>query len=440
MARCCSYLTRYIRVDRRRADALASIYRTATYPSHRQRFEAGCANLLLIRCIGTNTGLRRINLVECVAMAPIALVVEPPDGGVAQHVRDLAVGLPSHGYEPVIFCPPKFAHIDELRRVCEVRTVPFRRDYTHPHHDARALARLVRDLRGSALVHSHSAKSGVLGRMAARLCGLPAVYTPHGFPFVGEMSSARRTFGKAVERRLAPSTAALICVCQFEADLAVEQGLRPRSIAVVHNGCPPAPQAETAALPEGLVVGAVSTLRPAKALHILLEAMSTVVAAMPEANLVIAGEGPLEGELHSQADRLGLDVAWLPFEPPAARYLCGFDLYVLSSAWEAFPIGPLEAQACGVPQVVTDVGGTRESVVAETGIVVPPGDPAALAAAIIDLLKDPNRRTAMRAASRARYAQRFTVEQMVARTAEVYDGVLADRSRVPILSRYAHSA
>ena len=221
-----------------------------------------------------------------------------------------------------------------------------------------------------------------------------------------------------MERRLAPSTAALICVCQFEADLAVEQG----SAHAVSPWCITAalgPAGRNTPCPEGLVVGAVSTLRPAKALHILLEAMSTVVAAMPEANLVIAGEGPLEGELHSQADRLGLDVTWLPFEPPAARYLCGFDLYVLSSAWEAFPIGPLEAQACGVPQVVTDVGGTRESVVAETGIVVPPGDPAALAAAIIDLLKDPNRRTAMRAASRARHAQRFTVEQMVARTAEV---------------------
>jgi glycosyltransferase involved in cell wall biosynthesis len=291
-------------------------------------------------------------------------------------------------------------------------------------------------VRGSALVHAHSAKSGVLGRIAAALCGLPAVYTPHGFPFVGKMSGARRTFGKVVERRLAPSTAALICVCQFEADLAAEQGLRPRSIAVVHNGCPAAPQAETAVMPEGLVVGAVSTLRPAKALHILLEAMSTVVAAMPEANVVIAGDGPMEGELRSRAVRLGLDVTWLPFEPPAARYLRGFDLYVLSSAWEAFPIGPLEAQACGVPQIVTAVGGTPESVASDTGIVVPPGEPAALAAAIIELLKDPNRRAAMRAASRARHAERFTVEQMVARTAELYDGVLADRSREPILSRH----
>jgi len=241
------------------------------------------------------------------------------------------------------------------------------------------------------------------------------------------MSSARRKFGVVVERRLAPSTAALICVCQFEADLAVENGLRPRSIAVVHNGCPPDSQVESATVAEGLVIGAVSTLRPAKALHILLEAMPSIVAAVPEAKLVIAGDGPLEGELHARADSLDIEVTWSPFEPPAARYLRAFDVYVLSSAWEAFPIGPLEAQACGIPQVVTAVGGTRESVVPETGIVVPPGDPAALAAAVIALLKDPDRRAAMSVASRARHAEHFTVEQMVARTAEVYDNVLADR-------------
>src|SRR4029079_72795 len=145
-------------------------------------------------------------------------------------------------------------------------------------------------------------------------------------------------------------------------------------------------------MPEGLVVGAVSTLRPAKALHVLLEAMPAVVAAVPEARLVIAGDGPSEGEVRKQAADLALAVTWMPFEPPAARYLRGLDLYVLSSAWEAFPIGPLEAQACGIPQVVTAVGGTRESVVPETGVVVPPGDPAALSAALVDLLLDPVRR------------------------------------------------
>lgn len=358
-------------------------------------------------------------------MARVALVCEPPDGGVAEHVRRLALGLPSHGYKPVVVVPPNFAHLEELRQHCDVRTLSFRRDYTHPYDDLRVLIGLVPIVRETELVHAHSAKSGVLGRLAARLARRPAVYSPHGFPFVGEMSSLRRKFGVLVERSLAPVTDALICVCEFERRLATRQRLRVRRAAVVHNGCPPCPSGDHVEMPQGLIVGAVSTLRPAKALDCILDAMPTIVAAVPEARLVIAGEGPLESELRAQAAGLGLDVTWLPFEPPSSRYLRGFDVYVLSSAWEAFPIGVLEAQACGIPQVVTAVGGTTESVVAETGIVVPPRDPAAMATAVIELLRDPDRRAAMSKASRARHAQLFTVERLVAGTAAVYDGVLS---------------
>jgi glycosyltransferase involved in cell wall biosynthesis len=299
--------------------------------------------------------------------------------------------------------------------VCEV--LPLRRDYGHPQDDARALAAIVPAARRSALVHSHSAKAGVLGRVAAVLARRPAVYTPHGFPFVGTMSDARRRFGVVVERALAPVTT-LICVCEFERGLARERGLRPRRAAVVHNGCPPCPDVAATPLPERPIVGAVSTFRPAKALDVLIDAMRMV----PGARLVLAGEGPLDADLRARAE--GLDITFLDYEAPPARYLKGFDVYVLSSRWEAFPIGPLEAMACGVPQVVTAVGGTRESVVPETGIVVAPDDPPALAEAINALLADPARRAEMSAASIARHAERFTVERMVAGTAAVYDAVL----------------
>src|SRR5262249_26776762 len=152
----------------------------------------------------------------------------------------------------------------------------------------------------------------------------------------------------------------LICVCEFERGLARERRLRSRRAFVVYNGCPPCPEVEPAEMPAGQVVGAVSTFRPAKALDVLIDAMRMV-----DAKLVLAGEGPLEADLRARAE--GLDVTFLPYEAPPARYLKGFGVYVLSSRWEAFPIGPLEAMACGVPQVVTAVGGTRESVVPETG-------------------------------------------------------------------------
>jgi glycosyltransferase involved in cell wall biosynthesis len=109
------------------------------------------------------------------------------------------------------------------------------------------------------------------------------------------------------------------------------------------------------------------------------------------------------------------------------RWLAGIDLFVLSSDYEAFPVAVLEALACGVPQVATDVGGTGEAVTADTGVLVPPDDPGALADAIVEVLSDGDRRRALAAASTRRHAERFGVDRMVAGTASVYTGVLEDR-------------
>jgi glycosyltransferase involved in cell wall biosynthesis len=347
-------------------------------------------------------------------MARIALVCEPPDGGAAEHVAQLVRGLPAHGHEPVLFAPEAFAP------AVDFVPLTFRRDYGHPRDDARALLRLARELRAFDLVHAHSAKAGVLARLAGWSARRPVVYTPHGFPFVGEMREARRVFSHAVERLLAPPTAAIIGVCAFERDLARANQLHPRMLAVVHNGSPPC---EPRAREPGFVVGAVSALRRGKGVDVFLDAAPAILAAVPEAELVIAGDGPQEAELKAHPNA-GL-VRWESYRPPASNHLGELDVYVLASSWEAFPIGPLEALACGVPQVVTEVGGTREAVVPETGLLIPPRDPGALAAAVVELLQDTPRREAMSVASRERHAAHFTVDRMVAGTAAVYDRVLS---------------
>jgi len=381
-------------------------------------------------------------------VARIALVCEPPHGGVAEHVTQLALGLGAHGHEPIVLCPPGFRSADALRAAgCRVLALDLRREYTHPHRDlaaVRAIAGVLRRERVE-LVHAHAAKAGVVGRLAAWLTGRPAVYTPHCFGFVGEVSAARRRFALTVERSLAPRTAAIVCVCDDERQVALAHGIGPVGrLAVIHNGCPvcdagaaPDPRLlELAA--DGLLVGAVTVLRRQKAVEVLLAAAPAVLAAVPAARIAIVGDGPERAALAEHAAALGLEgdprVAFLPFTGPAARHLRALDVYVLPSAWEAFPIGVLEAQACGVPQVATDVGGTREAVVPETGILVPPRDPGALARAVTGLLRDPDARRAMGEASRSRHAERFGLDPMLRATAALYDQTLKSPAARPTMN------
>jgi glycosyltransferase involved in cell wall biosynthesis len=360
-------------------------------------------------------------------VARIALVCEPPDGGVAEHVALLARGLPAQGHEAVVFAAadyrPRAALLAAGHPVVEL---PFVRDYAHPHRDARALGRLARALGRFDVVHAHSAKAGVLGRLAAALARRPAVYTPHGLPWIGEMQAARRQFAETVERALAPLTAALICVCEAERGFARTAGLPLGDrLVVVHNRCPAC--ADPAVAGDGLAVGTVSTYRRAKRLDVLLDAAPAILAAVPEATVRLVGEGPEAPALRAHRAARDSRVVFAPFTPPSAHHLRGLDVFVLCSGWESFPMGVLEALACGVPQVVSDVGGTREAVTPDTGVVVPRLDPAALAGAVIELLRDPGRRARMAAASRRRHAEHFGTERMVAATAAVYERVLSTR-------------
>jgi glycosyltransferase involved in cell wall biosynthesis len=371
-------------------------------------------------------------------MTRVLEVFEPPDGGVAQAVLQLARGLGAHGIEAEVAGPPEAIPYAALEaRGTRVHRLPLDRSYARPARDARALGALVRLLRSSRfdLVHCHAAKGGALGRVAARAAGVPAVYSPHCLPFVGDVSARRRTVSLALECLLGRLTAAMVCVCEDERRLAVGRRLvAPPAARVVLNGCepcaaPPPDERLLALRGDGVLAGAVSVLREQKGLHDLVAAAPRVLAALPAARVCIVGDGPKRPALEAHAAALGLDrherFALLPYEGPAERHLRALDVYVLPSLWEALPIGALEAMACGVPQVATAVGGTPEAVTPRTGALVAPHDPSALAQALIALLGDPARRRELAAASPAVHAERFTVERMVAETAAVYRDVLS---------------
>jgi glycosyltransferase involved in cell wall biosynthesis len=365
------------------------------------------------------------------------LVFEPPDGGVAENVLQLALGLPERGFEVALAGPEEAIVYDRLPPGTQVSRLAFQRGYGHPLQDLRALRALVRLMRAQAfdLVHCHSAKAGVLGRLAARMARTPVVYSPHCFPFVGPWGFARRQFSTRVERALGRRSDAIVCVADQERRLALTERVAPADrLHVVHNGCAPCePVAEDGQLAafaqEGPLAACVSVLRAQKSIDTFIRAAPLVLERMPEARLAVVGDGPMGDELHALAGELGLDrderFRFFGFEPPASRQLQSLDVFVLPSAWEAFPISVLEAMACGVPQVATDVGGTSEALVdGETGRLCASGDVEALAERVTELLADAELRARMGAAARGRHAALFSVERMVDGTAAVYREVL----------------
>jgi glycosyltransferase involved in cell wall biosynthesis len=369
-------------------------------------------------------------------MARVLHTFEPPDGGVAEHVVQVVRGLVARGHDVVVAGPRESPFYPELERTgAEVHRLPMRRSYDRPQDELAAL----RELRGLLrrgrfdLAHCHSAKAGVLGRLAARRTGVPAVYSPHGLPFVGPVSAARRRFATSVERRLARATAAYLFVSDAERRFAREAGVGTgRPMHVVHNGCA-APAPDAVARPElagdGPLAAMVSVLRPAKGLEAFVDAAGAVLRGVPDARLAIVGDGPFRDAVVARVRERGLEgeprfslVGW---RPPMAENLLALDVFALPSEMEAFPVGLIEAMACGVPQVASAVGGIPESVTPDTGVLVAPRDPDALAAALIALLGDPQRRARMSEASRARHAERFTLDAMVDGVAAVYETVLA---------------
>jgi glycosyltransferase involved in cell wall biosynthesis len=188
-------------------------------------------------------------------------------------------------------------------------------------------------------------------------------------------------------------------------------GLPDGIVQTIHNGVPDEPfEASTKRL-RGPVVGAVGRLEPQKGFDVLLRALREV----PGASAVIVGDGEQRDELRALAERLGIQdrVDWIGWRDEPRSYLPGFDVFVLPSRFEGFPLALLEALLAQRAVVATNVGSVAEAVLPEqTGLLVPRDDPAALAAAIQRLLADDALRARFGAAGRELVQSRFTATHM----------------------------
>jgi glycosyltransferase involved in cell wall biosynthesis len=327
-------------------------------------------------------------------------------------------------------------------RVVEVPTLVRE---VRPILDARAMLALWRLFRRErpALVHTHTSKAGVVGRLAAWLAQVPVViHTPHGHIFYGYYGAVTSALIGLLERFLAKITDRIVTLTDRGAHEHVQFHIAGmEKFATIHSGIdlayfrsvqvdPAVKRKELGLPPEGLIVGTVGRLVPIKGLEWLLKAASRVLAEFPQACFVIIGDGPMLGELRQLTSELGIGarVVFLGAREDVPECLAALDLFVLPSLNEGMGRVLLEAMAVGCPVVATRVGGIPDIVAdGTTGLLVSPRDDRALAEAILTLLRDRSRRAAYGEAARRHVDGRFDVETMVRNIERLYDEVWQEK-------------
>ena len=299
------------------------------------------------------------------------------------------------------------------------------------------------------LVHAHMYRAEVVGTRSAVAAGTPVIMATVHSSRVRPPSdvAALAALTSQMDRLIVPS-ASIVRKVRAEGREA-RYAVIPNGVDLTRFSAPPDPcgiRHELGMREDGLLIGVVARLEPEKGHRHLIEAMPRIVATSPEAWLVIVGDGSLEAELRAQAAELPRPardrVAFTGRREDVAAITADLDVAVLPSLREAQGISLLEAMARRRAVVASDVGGIPEVITdGVDGLLVAPGDPAALAAAVTRLLADPELRRRLGDAGHRTVAERFSIDAQVRRTEQVYDeeltraGVLQPAADVPSAAR-----
>jgi glycosyltransferase involved in cell wall biosynthesis len=392
----------------------------------------------------------------------VAFVVGTTAGGTGAHVRMLAAGLARRGMAVSVFGPASAAAVLGVASLPGVGFTPVEFGDRPRPGDAAAVLRLRRALRAATpgVVHAHGLRAGALTvlALAGALGGTrrrrPAiVVTVHNAPPHGGGAAVRMY--RVLERMVARGADLVLCVSP---DL--ERRMRAAGARRVGRAVVPAPDVAACTQPDGRadeqpalvtsadgqaipaapaaqvspgalaaaapVVLAAGRLAPQKGFGVLLEAAARWRDLEPPPLLVIAGDGPLAGELRARAAALGVRAEFPGRRDDIPALLASAAVFVLPSLWEGQPLVLQEALRAGVPVVATHTGGIPDLTGGDAALLVPPGDPARLADAVRSVLRDPALGTRMRAAGRERAAALPSEDDAVAAVLACY----ADVARV----------
>ncbi len=374
----------------------------------------------------------------------LLLVVDSLDvGGAERHAIGLGSAFVRAGYAVTVACSvagplaPSAEQAGLAVRPLLSRRVKRRLSFPY----AWQLARFVRR-EGFDLIHAHIYASAAASALATLGTQVPLVLTEH--TEAGWRTRRARWFSRYIYRRAAHVIAVSDAIRRRLIDV---DGVPPARITVIRNALPPMPELAPASQsgPDraaslltgdqaGPTVGVIARLQPEKGVACFLQAAAQVTRSVPEARFVIMGDGPLRHDLEILVDRLGLRerVHFLGLRADAPALVASLDVLVVPSlpslSGEGTPLVILEAMAMGVPIAASAVGGIPEQISHEReGLLVPPGNPEALSAALLSLLQDPAWARRLGEAGRQRLASCFNPITMLRQTEAIYHAAL-DRS------------
>jgi glycosyltransferase involved in cell wall biosynthesis len=329
-------------------------------------------------------------------------------------------------------------------RGLDLRVLPELRRSLNPLQDWSSLKAIRRAFAEYApqLVHTHSSKAGILGRLAAHQLGIPAVHTIHGASFHFGQNKIAQTAYKWAERRAARWCQHYITVCDAMIDQYVEAGIASRNkFTTIYSGMdvdhfltprrdPVTLRVELGLAPTDIVLGKVARLFYLKGHEYLIEAAPQVVKAVPNVRFLLVGDGILKADFQARIAELGLTkhfvFAGLVAPEAVGEYLHAMDVVVHTSVWEGLARVLPQGSIAGKPVISFAIDGAPEVCIPdETGLLVEPRNIPQLAEAMIRLAQDAALRQRLGANGKARFTEQFRHQNMTHQIREVYAKVLA---------------
>ncbi|MHB8156234.1 MAG: glycosyltransferase family 4 protein [Desulfocucumaceae bacterium] len=395
-------------------------------------------------------GIHRVNLeiikveflkpgVRALVKTKVMHVVRPSAGGIKKHLLTLIEASDSDRFEHTVACPSGAMTSAFLERGIRVFPLPLRGEIS-PVTDLAAIRELFTlfKIHRVDIVHAHSSKAGLVGRLAAGLAGVPAVVmTVHNSIFYHHLPRWKKNVFAASERLLAGCTGRIITVSEeLRREIIVREKISSEKVVTIYNGLTadafnvPADreyvERATGIPPHKRIVATVARLAPQKGVAYFIRAASLLSESNDNTVFLVIGDGPMREELEREAGGLKLSgrVIFAGERKDVSRIMPCLDVFVLASVTEGLPLTVLEAMAAGRPVVATRVGGVPEIIEhGKSGLLVDPGDVAGLASSIKNIL-DSEKYNEMASNGKSLVLGRFTAKKMGDQTDLVYSSLL----------------